>query len=690
MLIPIDSVVVVRNGYVVLEEYPRGDSPNLLHELYSCTKSVSSALIGIAIGAGFIDSVQHRVLDFFPNRTFANLDSRKQAITLEHLLTMTSGLPWDEWTYTYGDSRNDVTRMMNSYDPVQFVLDRPMVSEPGTQWVYNSGGSHLLSAIINKTTGTDMLSFAKKRLFEPLGISNLLWSTDAFQRIPWGFMGLNLTPLDMAKLGFLYLNNGTWDGQQIIPAEWVAKSTTSLISADPAWAGPGWGYGYQWWTRPSANVYMARGYMGQNIIVAPDYDLVVVFTASITRGRDPSELFFDYILPAVGPTVPDQYSTIQEAVDHANEGDTVFVKSGIYNEHVTINKLLSLVGEGSSTTIIDGSFSGKVINILHNDVNVTGFTVQNCGNATFDAGISIENSSRCNIFRNNVSSHGFFGISLLYSTHTSVSDNNVSGAVVGFHGKGSSNNTISGNNIENNTYGLNFHASSASNVMTGNNVEDNVDMAVYIDNSNHNIVADNNMTGNGYGISVQYGSSFTTVSGNRITSNKGYGVQIVEGAIYNIVFQNEIGGNTYGMCLLRTSGNKLYHNCFVNNTNQVSSTLSYSDTWNNGCEGNYWSDYIGTDANRDGVGDVPYVIGPADADRYPLMNIYWNPCDIDHNLQVNMTDIGTSAKSFGGVPGDDLWNPHADITGPEQLVPDGKVDMRDIGLIARHFGDHYT
>jgi hypothetical protein len=98
----------------------------------------------------------------------------------------------------------------------------------------------------------------------------------------------------------------------------------------------------------------------------------------------------------------------------------------------------------------------------------------------------------------------------------------------------------------------------------------------------------------------------------------------------------------------------------------------------------------GTDANGDGVGDVPYVIGPADADRYPLICVYWNPCDVDHNLKVNMKDIGTSAKSFGSVPGDDLWNPHADITGREPLVQDGKVDMRDVGLIARHFGEHYA
>jgi parallel beta-helix repeat protein len=163
----------------------------------------------------------------------------------------------------------------------------------------------------------------------------------------------------------------------------------------------------------------------------------------------------------------------------------------------------------------------------------------------------------------------------------------------------------------------------------------------------------------------------------------------VEGAIYNIVYQNEISSNAYGLYLLRTSGNKLYHNNFTNNTSQASSVLSYSDTWDNGCEGNYWSDYGGTDSNGDGVGDTSYVIGPTDTDRYPLICIYWNPCDVDHNQAVNMKDIDTSARSYGSVPGDDLWNPHVDITGREPLIPDGKVDMRDISLVARHFGERY-
>ena len=116
-------------------------------------------------------------------------------------------------------------------------------------------------------------------------------------------------------------------------------------------------------------------------------------------------------------------------------------------------------------------------------------------------------------------------------------------------------------------------------------------------------------------------------------------------------------------------------------------TPEYTNFWDNGCEGNYWSNYNGTDTDNDGVGDT--LLPWEGADNCPLMNLYWNSCDTNHDLKVDLRDIGKSAKAFGTVSGDALWNPHAEITGLEPLVPDGKVDMRDIGLIARHFGEHH-
>ena len=267
----IDSVIVVRHGYVILEEYGNPYQQNNTHYLASVTKSFSSALIGIALEEGYIDSISHKVLDFFPNRSFANMSAWKQAITLEHLLAMTSGIPFSDEV--------DSWQMHDSNDAVQFVLDRSVTSEPGTVWSYSSGGSHLLSAIVNVTTGMDTLEFAREHLFDPLGISALHWGRDAMG-IPWGHAYLFMRALDMAKFGYLYLHSGMWDGQQIVPAEWVAESTSMNT-----YFGESWGYGYQWWIQNETGTYdcyhyCASGALGQKIYVIPNYDMVVVFTAS--------------------------------------------------------------------------------------------------------------------------------------------------------------------------------------------------------------------------------------------------------------------------------------------------------------------------------------------------------------------------------------------------------------------------
>jgi CubicO group peptidase (beta-lactamase class C family) len=160
-------------------------------------------------------------------------------------------------------------------DFVQFVLDRPMAAEPGTRWNYSTGTSHLLSAIIHETTGYDTLDFANEFLFSPLGINDVVWLQDA-QGIRFGGFGLSLTPRDMAKFGLLYLNNGMWDGKQVVPADCVAASVethSSLSSIE--------GYGYQWWTFPALEGYGAVGLGGQFIGVFPEINTVVVFTAKL-------------------------------------------------------------------------------------------------------------------------------------------------------------------------------------------------------------------------------------------------------------------------------------------------------------------------------------------------------------------------------------------------------------------------
>lgn len=297
---PIVSALVIKHGYLVHAAYYNpnfGMGENDTRNIYSCTKSFTSTLIGIAIEEGYLN-LDDYLIDFFPNMTIQNLDSRKQAITVEDLLTMSSGLPWDESSYPYSHPENDWRRMLESDNWVEFVINRPMQYAPGEQWVYNTGGSHLLSAILTQATNMSALAFAETHLFGPLGITDYGWARDS-QGNNNGGSSLVILPRDMAKLGFLYLNNGTWDGEQIVPAEYVATASQSHIPV-----GNGWGYGYQWWvhppiTTPLTACYSARGYLGQFIYVFPDLDMVVVFTADSSIIEDYYYLQ-NFILPSAG------------------------------------------------------------------------------------------------------------------------------------------------------------------------------------------------------------------------------------------------------------------------------------------------------------------------------------------------------------------------------------------------------
>ncbi len=285
--IAIDSLLIIRHGYLIFEKYFKLEeflghtqsNQDNMHSLYSVTKSFTSALIGIAIEEGYIDNTSLKVVDFFPESTIENLDMKKKNMTLYHLLTMTTGFQWNEWT---GDS---AIKMMKNANPVEYMLDLPMQNEPGTVLTYCTGASHLLSAIIQKTTGKTTLEFARKYLFNPLSISEVQWTYDQ-QNIYHGGYGLSLTSRDMAKFGYLYLNNGTWNGKQIVSTDWVTKSTQpyNFFQENS-------GYGYQWWILPQINVYYASGLYGQSIYVAPENDMVVVFTAEISNNLIIEDLF---------------------------------------------------------------------------------------------------------------------------------------------------------------------------------------------------------------------------------------------------------------------------------------------------------------------------------------------------------------------------------------------------------------
>ena len=286
----IDSITVIRNGYLVLDAAVYPYTQDTKHIIHSCTKSIVSILIGIALDQGFIEGIQTPILEFFPDRTASNLDSDKKALTLENLLTMTSGFKCrDSYLYRWS-GLNDMRR---SDDWVQFMLDLPMEETPGKKFEYCNGASFLLSAIITETTGLSSNEFAEINLFAPLGITDLSWPTNP-QGINIGWGELRMLPTDMAKIGYLYLGGGVWDGEQIVPTAWVEDSTRKHISATLEDS-----YGYQWWVDDSG-IYLALGYAGQFIFVVPEKELVVVFTSDLSDSDFyiPQNLLNDYIIPA--------------------------------------------------------------------------------------------------------------------------------------------------------------------------------------------------------------------------------------------------------------------------------------------------------------------------------------------------------------------------------------------------------
>jgi CubicO group peptidase (beta-lactamase class C family) len=299
----LESVLVIRDGYIVLEHFFSDRyNPYKKHQLLSATKSFTSTLIGIALHEGFISSVDQKMIDFFPDRSIANLDSRKKAITLEHLLTMTEGMQWNELEYHYLDNRNTLKQMWMSTDPIQYLLDQPIDRNPGEGFAYNSGTSILLAGIVEQTTGKDVCEFAEEHLFDVIGIDDYNWEHMFASGMIHAEKGLFLTPRNMARLGYLYLNNGTWDQREVLYQEWISEATRTHIMTP--WGQGGahqWGgYGYQWWTFPEENIYYASGSYEQKIFVCPNEDLVVVFTGEIgiESNYPPELLLMHHIIPA--------------------------------------------------------------------------------------------------------------------------------------------------------------------------------------------------------------------------------------------------------------------------------------------------------------------------------------------------------------------------------------------------------
>jgi CubicO group peptidase (beta-lactamase class C family) len=268
----LDSVLVARNGALVLDAYYGPYRPGIKHILNSSTKGVIGTLIAIELQRGLLHSADDTVLPFFAGRTIANVDEGKKAISIQTLLDMTSGI---DWTEPLAGVPLTLTQMSQSPDWVQFVLDRPMAGPPGTTFNYDSGNPQLLSAIIKKTTDSSALDFAKEQLFGPLGISDTLWQSDP-QGNSIGGYGLYMEPEDMAKLGYLYLRNGQWEGKQLIPAAWVDRIKHASVVMNVS--GGHYHYANLLWTLPEGNAFWFDGLNTEIILVLPDSDIVAVFT----------------------------------------------------------------------------------------------------------------------------------------------------------------------------------------------------------------------------------------------------------------------------------------------------------------------------------------------------------------------------------------------------------------------------
>ena len=271
----IDSILIVRHGRIVTEVNYAPFKPEVRHALYSATKSVTGSLIAAALNDGLLDSVNHRALDFFKEKTIKNADNRKNNITIKNLLDMTSGLHWIE---PYTGNIDILSNMSNSDNWVQFILDSPMESSPGDSFNYNSGSAHLLSAIITKLSGESALEYAQQKLFHPLGISDVVWIHDP-QNITLGYSGLYLQPRDMAKIGYLYLRHGVWDGKRILPPGWIDEISHASIDTNDGLA-TDFHYANLFWTIPADEEFMASGRHGQRIIVLPTLDIVAVITGT--------------------------------------------------------------------------------------------------------------------------------------------------------------------------------------------------------------------------------------------------------------------------------------------------------------------------------------------------------------------------------------------------------------------------
>lgn len=300
----IHAILVVKNGKIVFEEYYYNYNINMRHDLRSATKSFTSLLMGIAIEKDFIKSADEKVYPFFPEYpSFDNWDIRKSKMDIDNLLTMRSGLDSDDWLYE--ESPGSEYYLYQSEDWIKFMLDLPMVADPGEKFAYSSGGVIVIGGIITNATGMSISKFSDQYLFGPLEITDFLWRTYSFGTNTGG--NLELRPRDMARFGQMVLKKGVWKNSKIISPEWLNKSVIPYVDVpnNTSWGSE---YGYLWWIsrvfikNREINSFGASGNGGQVIQIFPYLDMVAVFTGGNFYPNDkgyPYKLMEQYILPAL-------------------------------------------------------------------------------------------------------------------------------------------------------------------------------------------------------------------------------------------------------------------------------------------------------------------------------------------------------------------------------------------------------
>ncbi len=318
----IHSILIFKDDNLVFEEYfegylyssnPPGSNGPLIHYdeftdhyLASVSKSITSVILGSAIKEGFIDNIDDKVIDLLPE--YADiLTGEKADITLKHLLTMSSGLSFDESSYPYGDPLNDVTALFNSDDPIEYILSRSLIDTPGSKFMYNSGSTNVIGAIVQKYTEMSLLEFGNDYLFFPLNIEGGTW-----QALPGGYFfasgGISLRPRGLAKIGYLFLNKGYWEEDRIITEEWINESVSEHIVTEGRTLPWAHAYGYQWWLQDfhangrTYNSFLAAGWGDQYMIIFEELNMMIVFNCGnyLSSGSiSVISLVEDYILEAL-------------------------------------------------------------------------------------------------------------------------------------------------------------------------------------------------------------------------------------------------------------------------------------------------------------------------------------------------------------------------------------------------------